>query len=456
MTVYGTHDQLSLASEPPQVALPDGRRVPFANLDYAATAPVVRAATDAVQELLPWYGSIHRGAGVLSQRTTLKYERARQIIADFLGCRDGDHVVFTRNTTDAMNLLAAALPADTLAVSFLGEHHATLLPWPRVHRLPIPDSPDAAVDSLVAALRRIRRGPGGDATRPILVAVTAASNVTGELWPIGELARQAHQYGARLAVDAAQLAPHRPVDLAGWEADYVAVSGHKLYAPFGCGILAGRADWLDQAPPYLAGGGATLTVSDAATVEWSDGPARHEAGTPNVLGAVALAAVCDAFAAADRSSLQRREQDLTTRLLTGLSTVDGVSVLRSFREHDERVGIVSFVVDGHDSADLADWLGVEHGIGVRAGLFCAHPFTRHLLDQAGRQTGSDVATTALRASIGLGTDPEHVDRLIAAVAQVATAPVARPDKPVARTDKPRDGSSAARPAACRPQELAVL
>ncbi len=410
--------QLALATPPPEVALPDGRRLPFVNLDYAATAPVARVAVDAVQALLPWYGSVHRGAGALSQKTTLAYERARQTIGDFLGCRPGDEVVFTRNTTDAMNLLAHALPPRTLTVTFLGEHHAGLLPWPEVHRLPIPASPAEAVALLAEALRVIRARDG--ATRPVLVAVTAASNVTGELWPIAHLVEQAHRHGARVAVDAAQLAPHRPVDLASWDADYVAVSGHKLYAPFGCGVLAGRADWLDQAPPYLAGGGATRTVTDtAATVAWAHGPARHEAGTPNVFGAVALAAVCAELTASDRAGWQDHEALLSERLEAGLSAIPGVAVLRSFPDATERVGIVSFAVAGHDSADLATWLSVEHGIGVREGLFCAHPLSRHLLAEAGRRTGWPMPATALRASVGAGITVEHIDRLVAAVTRAA-------------------------------------
>jgi len=410
---------LALAAPAPAVTLPDGRRLPFANLDYAATAPAARAAAGAVQDLLPWYGSVHRGAGPLSRRTTLAYERARQTIADFLGCRPGDEVVFTRNTTDAMNLLAHALPPGTLAVTFLGEHHAGLLPWPEAHRLPLPTSPAAAVDALAEALREIRRR---DPDRPVLLAVTAASNVTGELWPVADLVAVAHRHGARVAVDAAQLAPHRPVDLATWGADYVAVSGHKLYAPFGTGVLAGRADWLDQAPPYLAGGGATRVVDAAATtVDWADGPARHEAGTPNVLGAVALAAVCAALAGADRAGLQRDEEALAGRLEDGLAAIPGVAVLRCFPAGHPRVGIVSFAVAGHDSAELAAWLGTERGIGVRDGLFCAHPLARHLLGEARRRTGRDLPPTALRASIGLGTTAADVDRLIAAVAEAVGA-----------------------------------
>jgi selenocysteine lyase/cysteine desulfurase len=409
---------IPLAAPEVAVRLPDGRRVPFANLDYAATAPAALAATEAVTSLLPWYGSVHRGSGPLSQRSTLEYERARQTVADFLHCRSDDHVIFTRNTTDALNLLAAVLPADTVALTFLGEHHASLLPFRDAVRLPIPTAPPESVALLGSALKRVRATDDG-ARRPILVAVTAASNVTGELWPIAELAAQAHRYGARLAVDAAQFAPHLPVDLTAWDADYVALSGHKLYAPFGIGVLAGRADWLDQAVPYLAGGGATRAVASATLdVEWVTGPARHEAGTPNLLGAVALAAVCATLDSSDRVALHERERVLSERLRYQLESIPGIAVLRSFGENDDRIGIVSFAVGGRDSAEVAAWLGREHGIGVRDGLFCAHPLTRHLLAQAERRTRLSLPATALRASIGLGTQDEHVDRLAVALADV--------------------------------------
>ena len=384
------------------------------NLDYAATAPCARAAADAVAALLPWYGGVHRGAGALSRRCTLAYERARQSIGDFVGARAGDHVIFTRNTTDALNLLAAALPPGTTVVTYGGEHHANLLPWPgNTIRLPVPGSPGAAVRDLGAALGELRR----DGRPPVLVTVTGASNVTGERWPIAELARTARRHGARIAVDAAQLAPHTPVDIAGLGVDYLALSGHKLYAPFGAGVLVGRGDWLDAAAPYLAGGGATTHVGAAThDVRWADGPARHEAGTPNLLGAVALAAVCDALATADRAAVHAREQELLARLRHGLRRIDGVVELRMFGETAERVGIVSFVVAGRDSGEVATVLATAHGIGVRDGLFCAHPLARRLIGEAAARSGrGDLPPTALRASIGLGTTAEHVDRLLAAL-----------------------------------------
>ncbi|MEH1125736.1 aminotransferase class V-fold PLP-dependent enzyme [Micromonospora sp. CPCC 206061] len=377
------------------------------NLDYAATAPCAQAAADAVAELLPWYGSVHRGAGALSRRCTLAYERAREAVGDFVGARPDDHVIFTRNTTDALNLLARALPAGTPVVTFGAEHHANLLPWPVGSvRLPVPDCPGAAIRSVDAALREL--------DRPALVAVTGASNVTGERWPIANLATIARRHGARIAVDAAQLAPHAPIDIAALGVDYVALSGHKLYAPFGAGVLAGRGDWLDAAPPYLAGGGATTHVGAAThDVRWAAGPARHEAGTPNLLGAVALAAVCTAL---DFEALHEREQVLLHRLRSGLADIPGVAELRMFAPDADRVGIVSFVVAGRDSAEVAAELARDHNIGVRDGLFCAHPLARRLIAEAAARAGRrDLPPTALRASIGLGTSPSDVDALLGAL-----------------------------------------
>jgi selenocysteine lyase/cysteine desulfurase len=395
------------------VDLPDGATVRFAHLDYAATAPCVRAAADAVQHLLPWYGSVHRGTGIRSQTSTLEYERARDLVGDFVGTRPGDTVVFTRNTTDALNLLARAVPADVTTIVFDGEHHANLLPWRRALRLPTPDSPDAAVTALRQALRSVRG--------PALLAVTGASNVTGEIWPVRRLADVAHAYGARVVVDAAQLAPHSPVDLADLGADYLALSGHKLYAPFGAGVLAGRADWLDAAEPYLSGGGASASVGAATgEVTWSSGPARHEAGTPNLLGAVALAAVCAALTRADRAALHDREQDLLARLRTGLTRVPGVVPVSVFGDRQPRVGIVALALPAHDAGVVAGRLARDHGIGVRAGQFCAHPLTRRLTGATGTAGCGAGSPGLVRASFGLGTTDDDVDRLIHALHELTS------------------------------------
>ncbi|MFC0530266.1 aminotransferase class V-fold PLP-dependent enzyme [Phytohabitans kaempferiae] len=394
------------------VRLRSGEKARFVHLDYAASAPCVRAAADAVEGMLPWYGSVHRGAGVRSGKSTLEYEVARQAVGDFVGARAGDAVVFTRNTTDAFNLLARVLPAGVTVVVFEGEHHANLLPWSAVVRLPVPWGPDAAVESLERALAGI--------AGQVVFAVTGASNVTGEVWPVRRLADVAHAYGARVVVDAAQLVPHRVVDMEALGADYLAFSGHKLYAPFGAGVLVGRSDWLDAAEPYLRGGGASVAVGDGVgEVTWATGPARHEGGTPNLLGAVSLAAVCTALVGADRAALERGERDLLARLWEGLAEVPAAVPVSLFGAEHERVGIVSVALPGHDVGEVAQRLALDHGVGVRAGQFCAHPLARRLAGSVASGADDCGAGPAalLRISFGLGTVAEDIDRVVAALAQ---------------------------------------
>lgn len=228
-----------------QVPLATGEKVGYAALDYAASAPALQRVWDDVAAYAPYYGSVHRGAGYLSQLSTDLFEQSRRTVADFLDLRAGDQVVFTRATTDSLNLLAGALPAGTRVFAFETEHHASLLPWRHagltVEYLRAPRSHAEAVAALDAALA------AGSPDGPRLLCVTGASNVTGELWPIAELTETAHRHGARVVLDAAQLAPHHRLSVRELDVDWVAFSGHKLYAPFGAGVLAGRSDWLDAA-----------------------------------------------------------------------------------------------------------------------------------------------------------------------------------------------------------------
>lgn len=396
------------------VPLVTGRRVPYANLDHAASTPALTAVHQAVDRLLPWYSSVHRGAGFASQVSTRTYERAREAVRRFTGAPADAAVLFTRNTTDALNLLGRALPERTTVFRFATEHHAALLSWrgSQVCRLGVPTSAAAAVRALAKALADAPAGPK-------LVVITGASNVTGELWPVAELAAVARAHGARTVLDAAQLAGHRPLDHAGWDVDWVALSGHKMYAPFGAGALVGTADWLAAAEPYLAGGGASARVAEengAETVAWSGLPHRHEAGSPNVVGAHAMAVACDTLAAAGWDTVTRHEAALAARLREGLAALPGVRRLDLWGPEHPRLGVVSFSVArcGGEPADqrlVATALSAEHGIGVRDGAFCAHQAVRALLCGAG---GHD-PDRALRASIGLGTTAEHVDRFLAAL-----------------------------------------
>ncbi|MEW1636291.1 aminotransferase class V-fold PLP-dependent enzyme [Streptomyces sp. NPDC093801] len=422
------------------VPLVTGGEVTYAALDYAASAPALQRVWDDVAAYAPYYGSVHRGAGYLSQLSTDLFEQSRATVAAFLDCRPADQVVFTRSTTDSLNLLAAVLPADCQVFVFETEHHASLLPWrdAQVTCLDAPRTPGEAVATLERALAD--RDPYG----PALVCVTGASNVTGELWPVRELAAAAHAHGARIVLDAAQLAPHHPVSVRELDVDWVAFSGHKLYAPFGSGVLAGRADWLREAEPYLAGGGASRTVArredGGVDVEWHTTAARHEAGSPNVIGVYSIASACRALEEAGFENLVARERHLIAKVREGLAEVPAVRVLSLFGDDAPRVGVISFVVDGWNSSHFAAALSAEHGIGVRDGLFCAHPLVRTLLGSEPQEPGecgapeaapgerSEVGVppaegwgrslNAIRVSFGAGTPDEHVERFVRAVKEL--------------------------------------
>jgi selenocysteine lyase/cysteine desulfurase len=379
----------------------------YANLDHAASTPALVPVKEAVDRALETYASVHRGAGYASRLTSGWYEQARSEVADFVGARPDDTVVFTRTTTDSWALLSKALPSRTTVFVFDSEHHSTLLPWGRQRtvRLPIPQSIADARALLEDALH-------DHPARHRLVVLTAASNVTGEVWPIAEFTRLAHEHGARVAVDAAQLSGHRRIDLAAWDADYVAFSGHKTYAPFGAGVLAGRSDWLDSGTPYLIGGGATRAVTAQGT-SWANGPSRHEGGSPNVIGAIALAAAC-ATIRTHRTAIEDHENRLLSQLREGLDSIAGVEQLSIFDPQHDRVGVVAFTVEGLDSSLVSQVLSVEHGIGVRDGRFCAHLLVDELLEDP----WGERPPTAVRASIGLGTTTEAVDRLIGALREL--------------------------------------
>jgi selenocysteine lyase/cysteine desulfurase len=384
-----------LADAVTEVPLVDGTSTRFVNFDYAASAPPLASVHRVVTTTLAHYASIHRGQSYLSRVSTAAYERAREIVAESTGARPDDVTVFTRNTTDALNLLDTATPGRVVHLDI--EHHANLLPWRRGTHTAVPAAANLEA-SLQALEQELQREPAA------LVAITGASNVTGECPPLRALADLAHRHGARLAVDGAQLAPHRPVDMEATGIDYLACSGHKLYAPYGGGALVGRRDWLDAADPHQHGGGAVVSVT-LDDVIWKPSPARHEGGTPNLVGAVSLGAAFEALHELGFDAIREHELTLYEQLLQGLKRL-GIRPLRIWPEHDDLVGVASFNVPGYRADLVAAYLSAEHGIGVRGGKFCAHP----LLQRFGLGD-----TGAVRVSIGLGTSGEDVDAILKAL-----------------------------------------
>ena len=407
-----------------EVTCADGRVRRYVNLDYAASTPALPEVWTAVEAFMPWYSSVHRGSGIKSQLATEAFEGTRDVVAKFVGAPAGHDVIFVRNTTEAINVLAAALPAGARVLSSPVEHHANMLPWRRhdMRTLPFPESADALCSACEHALRSAR--PAFD-----LVAVTGASNVTGEVWPLARLADIAHRHGAQIFVDGAQLAPHRPIDMTAAGIDFLALSGHKLYAPFGAGALIGPVSRLGDAAPLLRGGGAIklVTLDD---VIWCDGPERHEAGSPNVVGVVALGAACRALAALGMEAVAEHERTLAGRLRRGLAAVAGLEQLAIWQGDDvDRVGVASFALPGYRHPLLAAILSAEHGIGVRHGCFCAHPLITRLLGLPVGEVrrlraellagGTPPLPGAVRASLGLGTTDEDIDRLTNALDDIA-------------------------------------
>lgn len=416
-----------------EVPIASGERRPYINLDNTASTPALRVVRDRVNDFMPWYSSVHRGAGFKSRVSTQAYEDARDVVRDFVGGDVArDRVVFTKHTTESINVLAAALgPSATgrVAVSVM-EHHSNMLPWRRlgeVDYIEVDADGRLRLDSLEDVLRQAKG-------RVRLVALTAASNVTGYLNPIEDAARLAHSFGARILIDAAQLVAHRPIDMRPHDdpghLDFVVFSGHKIYAPYGAGALVGDAAVLDQGDPLLVGGGAVQMVT-RDSVMWESAPDREEAGSPNVVGAVALAVAIQAVTALGFDAVEAIEAGLTERALRGLAAIDGVRVLGSADADrlDDRLGVLTFTVDGLHYGHVAAALSHEWAIGVRDGCFCAHPYLLQLLrvdDATIERSRQEIMRGdkrdipgAVRASVAPYNTDAEIDRFLAGVAAIS-------------------------------------
>jgi len=401
----------------------DGVERTYVALDAAASTGALPSVAARVAEFLPWYSSVHRGAGWKSQLATAEYERARSAIVAFAGRTDRDDVaVICRNSTEAINHLAYRLrfePGDVVVTTVV-EHHANLLPWGRVAQRRYVECDVGGtftVDDVAAALDA--------APRPRLLAVTGASNVTGWVPPIDAIIEAAHERGVPVFVDGAQLAPHRPLPTT---ADYVAWSGHKMYAPFGAGVLIGPRSTFAEGDPFLAGGGAVDLV-DLDEVVWTDPPEREEAGSPNVIGGVALHAAIDELTAIGWDAIRSHDDAMARLLHDGLAGIPGVRLLGPSAT-DGALPVASFVVEGVPHALVAARLSAENSIGVRHGCFCAHPYLLRLLGLSHAEVADYQAAVlqgdrrripgAVRASAGLSTRAADIDRLVTAVAAIAS------------------------------------
>ncbi len=369
-------------------------------LDSAASAQKPRAVIDAMTYVMTaQYANVHRGLHYMSERASEAYEAVRDKVAGFINAASRDEIVFTRNATESINLIAytwgrtALKPGDVVAVTEM-EHHANLVPWQMLRDahgtelriIKITDSGEVDWHSLeeVFADGRVK-----------LLAVTQMSNVLGTYTPVERLAKFAHAHGAKILIDGCQAIVHRKIDVRAADADFFVFSGHKLYGPSGIGVLYAKAEILDAMPPFMGGGDMIAHVSYQKST-WAKPPHRFEAGTPAIIETIGLGAAIDYVNAIGMEAIAAHEAALTEHALAVLPNIEGLRILGSAQD---RGGVISFVMKDahpHDIATLLD----RQGIAVRAGHHCAEP----LMGRLG-------VTSTARASFALYTTCEEIDVL---------------------------------------------
>ncbi len=385
----------------------NGKTLAF--LDSAASSQKPRRVIDCLEDYYRRYNAnVHRGIYRLSEEATFAFERARGKVARFINASSQREIVFVRNTTEAINLVARSWgdanlrKGDRILLSIM-EHHSNLLPWQmlaqrtgaKLEFLPIDGEGRLMLDNLDAQLAGVR-----------IVAITQQSNVLGTINPVAEIAQRAHAVGALVLVDGAQSVPHMPVDVQALGIDFLAFSGHKMCGPTGIGVLWGRRAILEQMPPFL-GGGSMIKVVGLYESTYADIPARFEAGTPAIAEAIALGEAVDFLQEIGMDRIYAHERELLGYALERLSEVEGLRVYGPATT-EMRGGAVSFTLDNVHPHDVAAVLDNE-GIAVRAGHHCAQPLHAHY----------DIPATT-RASFYLYNIPEEVDRLVAALHKART------------------------------------
>jgi cysteine desulfurase/selenocysteine lyase len=375
-------------------------------LDSTASAMKPKAVIDAeIQVYEEEYANIHRGLYYLSERATARYEESRKTVQRFIGARRAHEVIFTRNTTESLNLIAASYgrrflaQGDEVLVTGL-EHHSNIVPWQfLVEEKGIvlkvaPVEPDGSVslDKFAALL----------SPRTRIVSVAHISNVLGTVLPIEEMIRLAHDVGAKVVIDGAQAVMHQPVDMAALDCDFYAFSGHKLYGPTGIGVLYGKEELLNAMPPYQGGGDMIASVT-FETSSWAPLPAKFEAGTPAIAQAAGLAAAIDYVQSIGLDRIAAHEHDLLAYATTRLNQMEGLRIVGTA---PGKAAVLSFVLDyahPHDIAQIFD----GQGVAIRAGHHCAQPLMRQF----------GLPATA-RASFAMYNERSEVDALVEAIKKV--------------------------------------
>lgn len=383
-------------------------KYPLVYLDNAATTQKPRQVVEAMtEEYYNVNANVHRGVHFLSQQATDLHEAARETVRRFLGARSTSEIIFTRGTTESINLVAscfgqAMMREDDEVLVTEMEHHSNIVSWQllqqrqgiRIRVLPITDEGELILDNLDSYFN--------DRTR--IVSLTHVSNVLGTVNPVKEVIRVAHAHGVPVLVDGAQSTPHFPVDVRDLDCDFFAFSGHKIYGPTGIGVLYGKEEWLERIPPYMGGGEMIKTVSFEKTT-FNDLPYKFEAGTPDYVASTGLARALDYVQSVGLDAIERHERDLTAYAMERMLEIPEMKIYgpRDVARHD---AVISFQVGDIHHLDMGTLLD-RLGIAVRTGHHCAEPLMRRLGIEG-----------TCRASFALYNTRAEVDSLVAAIRRV--------------------------------------
>jgi len=410
-----------------QIPLSNGRMVTAINFDNAATTPPFVSVLQAVNNFAPWYSSIHRGTGYKSLYSSEFYEGSRDVVRSFVKADSGNTVVYVKNTTEAINKLSYRLLKKykhSVVLSTHMEHHSNDLPWRNryeVDYIAVDENGRLSLRDLEKKLRKYKQ-------RVALVTVTGASNVTGYKNPIHDIAELVHTFGGRLMVDAAQLAGHACMDMKPDKSmqhiDYVAFSAHKMYAPFGTGVLIGpEEDFATGEPEYKGGGTIDIVTHDL--IKWASPPHKDEAGTPNLMGVAALTEAIRTLQTVGMRNVELHEAALIEYAIPRLKSIPDVR-LYCDENLEDRVSIIPFNIDGLPHQVVAAALSAEAGIAVRSGCFCAQPYVQKLLKLSRNEIRRMIRNPKMsrpgmvRLSFGIYNNFEEIDVLLQKLYEISS------------------------------------
>ncbi|WP_143316419.1 aminotransferase class V-fold PLP-dependent enzyme [Clostridium sp. HBUAS56017] len=410
-----------------KVNVVEGKKIRAINFDNAATAPLLKSVVESVIGLSDYYGSIGRGVGHKAEITTRLYYESKNYIMDFFNIKDKDKytVIYVNNTTDGINRLSRTFckKKDNIVLLTRMEHHSNDLPWRRrwnVDYIEVDEQGrlkfDDIENKLISHKGKVR-----------YITVTGASNVTGYINDIHGIARIAHKYGAKIVVDGAQLIPHAKVDIMGKSdeerIDFLIFSGHKVYAPLGCGVIIGLREDFNKSLPDNEGGGTVKFVMDN-NVEYLDTPEKDEAGTPNFFGAIAISTALSELNKIGFENIRKNEIKLRDRMFDGLKSIPEVINYGDIENREDRLGIGVFNIKSIYHEDVAETLAKYYGISVRQGWFCAHPYCRRLMHISEKSASAFIHDDnermpgMVRISFGIYNEENEIDYFLECIERI--------------------------------------